>query len=143
MRGVPCFGTASVLSLQPITRMLNLKRKVMANDVELTPLQWDLVKHANEEGNAAEELREAINSIISKYKLHPSLVLSLLARLSACYINLTQAIYKKKGDRECVLNDFLNMLTAHHLDHAIDDFKKEQEEMTKNKQGSDLQKKGS
>ena len=30
MRGVPGFGTPSVLSLQPITRMFNLKRKVMA-----------------------------------------------------------------------------------------------------------------
>ena len=102
----------------------------MANDVKLTPLQWDLVKHANKEGNAAEELRQAINSIISRYKLHPSLVLSLLARMSACYINLTQAVYNKKGDHEFVEADFLNMLTAHLLDDAIREFKM-QEEMTK------------
>ena len=115
----------------------------MANDVELTPLQWDLINHVNEEGNAAEELREAINSIISKYKLHPSLVLSLLARLSACYINLTQAIYKKKGEREFVQVDFLNMLTAHLFNHSVEECKKALEEMTKHEQGSDFQEKGS
>ena len=114
----------------------------MANDVELTPLQWDLVKHVNEEGNAAEELRQAINSIISRYKLHPSLVLSLLARMSACYINLTQAVYNKKNVAEFVQADFLNMLTAHLLNNTISEFKA-QEEMTKLKQGSDFQKKGS
>lgn len=30
MKGVPTFGTTPNLSLQPITRMFNLKRKVMA-----------------------------------------------------------------------------------------------------------------
>ena len=115
----------------------------MANDVELTPLQWDLVKHANEEGNALEELRQALNSIIGRYKLHPSLVLSLLARMSAAYINLTQAVYNKKGDHEFVQADFLNMLTAHLMDNAISEFQKAQEEMTKLKQGSDSQEKGS
>lgn len=102
----------------------------MANDVELTPLQWDLVKHGNEEGNAAEELRQALNSIIGRYKLHPSLVLSLLARMSACYIKLTQAVYNKKGDHEFVQADFLNMLTAHLLDHTMDECQKALEEMT-------------
>ena len=115
----------------------------MANDVELTPLQWDLVKHANEEGNALEELRQALNSIIDRYKLHPSLVLSMLVRMSACYINLTQAVYNKKGDHEFVQADFLNMLTAHLLDHSIDECKKALEETAKLKQGSDLQEKGS
>ena len=102
----------------------------MANDVELTPLQWDLVKHGNEEGNALEEFRQALNSIIGRYKLHPSLVLSLLARMSAAYINLTQAVYNKKGEREFVQVDFQNMLTAHLMDNAISEFKA-QEEMTK------------
>ena len=115
----------------------------MANDVELTPLQWDLVKHANEEGNALEELRQALNSIIDRYKLHPSLVLSLLARMSACYINLTQAVYMKKGEREFVQADFLNMLTAHLMDHSIDECNKALEEMTKLEQGSDFSEKGS
>ena len=100
----------------------------------MTPLQWDLVKHGNEEGDAAEELREAINSIIGRYKLHPSLVLSLLARMSACYIKLTQAVYNKKGDHEFVQADFLNMLTAHLMDHSIDECNKALEKMTKNKQ---------
>ena len=115
----------------------------MANDVELTPLQWDLVKHANEEGNAAEELRQALNSIIGRYKLHPSLVLSLLARMSACYIKLTQAVYNKKGDHEFVQADFLNMLTANLLSMAMDESKKAQEETAKLKQGSDFPEKGS
>ena len=115
----------------------------MANDVELTPLQWDLINHVNEEGNALEELRQALNSIIGRYKLHPSLVLSLLARMSAAYINLTQAVYNKKGDLEFVQVDFQNMLTAHLLDHTIDECKKALEEMTKHKQGSDFQEEGS
>ena len=115
----------------------------MANDVELTALQWDLVKHANEEGNALEELRQALNSIIDRYKLHPSLVLSMLARMSAAYINLTQAVYNKKGDHEFVQADFLNMLTAHLLDHTMDECKKALEEMTKHEQGSDFPEKGS
>ncbi len=115
----------------------------MANDVELTPLQWDLINHVNEEGNALEELRQALNSIIGRYKLHPSLVLSMLARMSAAYINLTQAVYNKKGDLEFVQVDFQNMLTAHLLDHSIDECKKALEEMTKHKQGSDFQEEGS
>ena len=115
----------------------------MANDVELTPLQWDLVKHANEEGNALEELRQALNSIIGRYKLHPSLVLSLLARMSAAYINLTQAVYNKKGDLEFVQVDFQNMLTAHLMDHSMDECNKALEKMTKLKQESDFPEKGS
>ena len=115
----------------------------MANDVELTPLQWDLVKHGNEEGNALEEFRQALNSIIGRYKLHPSLVLSLLARMSAAYINLTQAVYNKKGDLEFVQVDFQNMLTAHLMDHSMDECNKALEEMTKLEQGSDFQEKGS
>ena len=115
----------------------------MANDVELTPLQWDLAKHANEEGNALEEFRQALNSIIGRYKLHPSLVLSLLARMSAAYINLTQAVYIKKGEREFVQVDFQNMLSAHLMDHSMDECNKALEEMTKLEQGSDFQEKGS
>jgi hypothetical protein len=111
----------------------------MANDVKLSPLLMDLVKHANEEGNAVEELRQALNSIIGRYKLHPSLVISMLARLTAGYINLTQAFYNKKNDAEVVEADYLNMLTANLLDHTIDECKKALEETAKLKQGSDLQ----
>ena len=96
----------------------------MANDVEITPLQWDLVNHADESGHAVEELRQALNSIISKYKLHPSVVLSILANISACYINLTQEFYNKKNVVEFVEADFLNMLSAHLLDKAVDKFLK-------------------
>ena len=87
----------------------------------------DLVEHANEEENAVEEFRQVLNSIIGKYKLHPSMVLSMLANLTAGYINLTQAYYNKKTDGEVVQADYLNMLTAHLVDNAIRDFQKAQE----------------
>ena len=96
----------------------------MANDVEITPLQWDLVNHADENGHAIEELRQALNSIIGKYKLHPSVVISMLARISAAYISLAQAFYKKKNVVEFVEADFVNMLSAHLLDKAVDKFLK-------------------
>ena len=53
------------------------------NEVELSPLMIDLAKHVKEEGDAAEDLRQALNGIIGRDKLHPSVVISLLARLSA------------------------------------------------------------
>ena len=48
----------------------------------------DMLDH--EEGDAAEALRLALNGVIGKYQLHASTVISLLARLSAGYIHLTQ-----------------------------------------------------
>ena len=40
------------------------------DEVELSPLMIDLAKHAKEEGEAAEDFRQALNGIISRHKLH-------------------------------------------------------------------------
>ena len=82
------------------------------NEVELSPLMIDLAKHVKEEGDAAEDLRQALNGIIGRYKLHPSVVISLLARISAGYIHLTQKVYDKRNADEVVAEDFQNFLTA-------------------------------
>jgi hypothetical protein len=82
------------------------------NEVELSPLMLDLAKHVKEEGDALEDLRQALNGIIGRYKLHPSVVISLLARMSAAYIQLTQKVYDKRNADEVVEEDFQNFLTA-------------------------------
>lgn len=82
------------------------------NEVELSPLMLDLAKHVKEEGDALEDLRQALNGIIGRYKLHPSVVISLLARMSAAYIHLTQKVYDKRNADEVVAEDFQNFLTA-------------------------------
>ena len=55
----------------------------MADEVEMSELLKDMLTH--EEGTAAEDLRVALNDIIAKHQLHSSVVISLLARLSAGY----------------------------------------------------------
>ena len=80
------------------------------DEVELSPLMIDLAKHAKEEGEAAEDFRQALNGIISRHKLHPSAVISLLARMSAAYIHLTQKHYNQKCTDEVVEEDFHNFL---------------------------------
>lgn len=82
------------------------------NEVELSPLIEDLTKHVKDEGDALEDLRQALNGIIGRYKLHPSVVISLLARISAGYIHLTQKVYDKRNADEVVAEDFQNFLTA-------------------------------
>ena len=82
------------------------------DEVILSPLLKDLAKHVKEEGEAAEDLRQAWNGIIGRYKLHPSVVISLLARISAAYIQLTQKVYDKQNADEVVEEDFQNFLTA-------------------------------
>lgn len=82
------------------------------DEVILSPLLKDLAKHVKEEGEAAEDLRQALNGIIGRYKLHPSVVISLLARISAAYIQLTQKVYDKQNADEVVEEDFQNFLTA-------------------------------
>ena len=94
---------------------------------DLSPLFRDMLNH--EEGDAAEDLRLALNSIIGKYNLHPSRVISLLARLSASYINLTQKLYDNAGADEVVEEVFQNMLTAHLTDLDMSDVNKELEKM--------------
>ncbi len=94
---------------------------------DLSPLFRDMLNH--EEGDAAEDLRLALNSIIGKYNLHASRVISLLARLSAGYIYLTQKYYNDIGADEVVEEDFQNMLTAHLTDLDMSDVDKELEKM--------------
>ena len=101
------------------------------NEVELSPLMIDLAKHVKEEGDAAEDLRQALNGIIGRYKLHPSVVISLLARLSAGYIHLTQKVYNKINADEVVEEDFQNFLTAKLTDLDMSDVSAELEKMQK------------
>ena len=92
-------------------KKINKKTRYM-DEVILSPLLKDLAKHVKEEGEAAEDLRQALNGIIGRYKLHPSVVISLLARISAAYIQLTQKVYDKQNADEVVEEDFQNFLTA-------------------------------
>ena len=86
-------------------------------DIKLSPLMRDMLEPA--EGDAAEALRLALNGVIGKYQLHASTVISLLARLSAGYIHLTQKMYDDAGADEVVEEDFENMLIAHLTDLDI------------------------
>lgn len=99
------------------------------NNVELTPLMRDLAEHISEQGNAAEDLRQALNGIIGRYKLHPSVVISLLARISAGYIHITQKMYNKANADEVVEEDFQNFLTAQLTDLDMSDINDELEKM--------------
>ena len=101
------------------------------NEVELSPLMIDLAKHVKEEGDAAEDLRQALNGIIGRYKLHPSLVISLLARMSAAYIHVAQYHYNKLGADEVVEEDFQNFLTATLTDLDMSDVKREMDKIKK------------
>ena len=96
-----------------VRRDFNGKLKTWNMDINLSPLFKDLIQHCKSKEQATEDLRQALNEIISKHGLHPSVVLSLLARLSAAYIRLTQNFYDSKNAKEVVEQDFLNMLNAH------------------------------
>ena len=86
----------------------------MADEVAMSQLIKDLLMH--EEGTAAEELRVALNDIIAKHQLHASVVISLLARLSAGCIHMTQKYYNRLNADVVVEEDFQQMLTAHLTD---------------------------
>ena len=101
------------------------------NEVELSPLMLDLGKHVKEEGDALEDLRQALNGIIGRYKLHPSVVISLLARISAGYIHLTQKVYDKRNADEVVAEDFQNFLTASLTSYDMDEVSAELEKRQK------------
>ena len=103
------------------------------DEVILSPLLKDLAKHVKEEGEAAEDLRQALNGIIGRYKLHPSVVISLLARISAAYIQLTQKVYDKQNADEVVEEDFQNFLTATLTDLDMSDISAELEKMKNEK----------
>ena len=101
------------------------------NEIELSPLIEDLTKHAKDEGDALEDLRQALNGIIGRYKLHPSVVISLLARISAGYIHLTQKVYDKRNADEVVAEDFQNFLTASLTSYDMDEVSAELEKRQK------------
>lgn len=94
---------------------------------DLSPLFRDMLNH--EEGDAAEDLRQALNGVIAKYMLHPSSVISLLSRLSAGYIHLTQKYYNDIGADVVVEEDFQNMLIANLTSLDMSDVDKELEKM--------------
>ena len=80
------------------------------DEVELSPLMRDFLTKDHDTEPAAEELRVALNDIIARHHLHPSAVISLLARMSAAYIHLTQKHYNQKCTDEVVEEDFHNFL---------------------------------
>ena len=105
----------------------------MTEDVNISHLFRDLMTHLEGTEPAAEDLRVALNSIIGKYKLHPSVVLSLLARLSAAYIHMTQKMYNHANADVVVEEDFQNMLEAQLTDLDMSDVASEMEKMQREK----------
>ena len=91
----------------------------------------DLTTHCQGTEPAAEDLRVALNDIIARYKLHPAVVLSLLARLSAGYIHLAQKAYNQTHDDVVVEEDFQNMLVAHLTSLDMSDVNLEMEKIKK------------
>lgn len=101
----------------------------MAEDVNISHLFRDLMTHLEGTEPAAEDLRVALNDIIGKYKLHPSVVLSLLARLTAGYIHMTQKMYNQSNADVVVEEDFHSMLEAQLTDLDMSDLGIEIEKM--------------
>ena len=101
----------------------------MKDEVDISALLLDLASHTEGTGPAAEDLRVALNDIIARYQLHPSVVLSLLARFTAGYIHLTQKMYNQKHDDVVVEEDFQNMLVAHLTSLDMSDVESEMEKM--------------
>ena len=104
---------------------------MMKDDVEMSALIEDLTKHCQGTEPAAEDLRVALNGIIARYQLHPSVVLSLLARFTAGYIHLTQKMYNQTHDDVVVEEDFQNMLVAHLTSLDMSDVENEIEKIEK------------
>ena len=99
------------------------------DDVVMSQLLKDMLTH--EEGTAVEDLRVALNEIIAKNLLHSSVVISLLARLSAAYIYLTQKYYDRLHADVVVEEDFQNILTAHLTELDMSDVMDEVEKIKK------------
>ena len=99
------------------------------DDVVMSQLLKDMLTH--EEGTAVEDLRVALNEIIAKHRLHSSVVISLLARLSAAYIYLTQKYYDRLHADVVVEEDFQNILTAHLTELDMSDVMDEVEKIKK------------
>ena len=105
----------------------------MANEIDISDLMKDLAQHYPGTEPAAEDLRQALNDIIRKYKLHASVVISLLARLSAACIHMTQQHYNMLHADVVVEEDFQNMLNAQLTDLDMSDVAGEMEKMKREK----------
>jgi hypothetical protein len=101
------------------------------NEVDISQLFIDLSEHLEGTEPAGEELVDAINAIIRKYKLHASVVISLLARLTAGYIRVTQEYYNKANASVVVEQDFQNMLEATLTSIDVNDINEELEKMNR------------
>ena len=104
----------------------------MKDGVDISALLLDLTSHTEGTGPAAEDLRVALNGIVARYQLHPSVVLSLLARFTAGYIHLTQKMYNQTHDDVVVEEDFHNMLVAHLTSLDMSDVENEIEKIKRN-----------
>lgn len=107
-----------------------MNKKIESN-VIMSEVIKDLTTHCQGTEPAAEDLRVALNDIIARYQLHPAVVLSLLARLSAGYIHLAQKVYNQTHDDVVVEEDFQNMLVAHLTSLDMSDVKREMEKIEK------------
>lgn len=105
--------------------------KEIESNVIMSAVIKDLTDHWQGTEPAAEDLRVALNDIIGRYKLHPAVVLSLLARLSAGYVHLAQKVYNQTHDDVVVEEDFQNMLLAHLTSLDMSDVKREMEKIEK------------
>lgn len=101
----------------------------MDSNVKVSQLIIDMTQHVKGTEPALEDLRQALNDIIGRYKVHPSVVISLLARLSAAYIHLTQKVYDKQNADVVVEEDFQNFLTATLTDLDMSEVSSELEKM--------------
>ena len=65
---------------------------------------------------ASEELRQALNGILSRHKLEPAATLFVLARITAAYIHQMQKVYDAAGYDEVIEELYQQMLTGHLTD---------------------------
>ena len=65
---------------------------------------------------ASEELRQALNGILSRHKLEPAAALFVLARITAAYIHQMQKVYNAEGYDEVIEDIYQQMLTSHLTD---------------------------
>lgn len=87
----------------------------MEDSIQLSKLIKDLMEYGGRTEPAVADLHMALNEVIDKYKLHPSVVISLLARFSAAYIHSVQRWYDNRDADVVVEEDFQNFLTANLL----------------------------
>lgn len=70
---------------------------------------------------ASEELRQALNGILSRHKLEPAATLFILARITAAYIHQMQKVYDAAGYDEVIEELYQQMLTSHLTDMDMSD----------------------